>query len=119
MGFVGLDPEAATHLVGLFDQAVRELNAHAQSIEQVLRDAGISSGAPGTLRHCGLWADYRRRDLQKRIDKVIAADSGGGGAVPAGFRFDNPAQAKKAGIEAANKIKSLLHDGKLKEAEAE
>src|SRR5205085_4938727 len=97
------------------NQAAADLDNHAAAIERIFAEAGISSGAPGTLRHVASWVDYRRRDLQKRVDKIVGADSG---AAP-GFRFANPAQAGEAGAEEAKKIRGLLKKGDFKGAEAE
>ena len=121
MTFVGLDPQAASDLVARFDRAVHDLEQHAQVIEGLFAQAGHpgASGAPGTMRHVAAWADYRRRDLQKRIDKVLVADSGSAGATPTGFRFATAAEAAKVGKAEADKIKKLLDAGKYKQLEAE
>src|SRR5437763_7616876 len=119
MSYVGLDPQAAGELARHLDEAARDLESHASTVAGLLDQAGIvSSAAPAQLREIAGWAAYRSRDLRRRIDKMLAADSGGVGARPGGFRFASRGGAKKAGTEEANKIRGLLdghHSKKLAE----
>ena len=77
MTFVGLDIDKCTALKAHLDQACQDLNAHAANVEAALKQAGIQScQAPAEIRDVAAWADYRSRDLQKRIDRARAADTG-------------------------------------------
>jgi hypothetical protein len=116
MGYVGLDPAAADHLVGEFSAAARDLEAHAQTIDRLLAEAGFASGAPGTLRNVAAWAHYRARDLRGRIDKIVAGEQArAGAALPAGFHFstraDAVAQAKYDADQMAKAIDDSNHVG--------
>ena len=106
MSFVGLDIDKCTELKTHLDQACQDLNAHADSVEAALKAAGIGKcNATAEIRDVAAWADYRSRDLQKRIDRARAADTG----APWGFRFGgNRAAASEAGVAEAEKIKDLL-----------
>ena len=82
MSYVGLDPQAASELARHLDEAARDLESHASTVAGLLDQAGIvSSAAPAQLREIAGWAAYRSRDLRRRIDKAVAADSGGVGAI--------------------------------------
>src|SRR5438309_2055730 len=119
MAYVGLDPQAAGELAMRLDQAAADLEGHAGEVARLLDQAGIvSSAAPAQLREIAGWAAYRSRDLRRRIDKALAADSGAAGARAPGFRFASRGGAKKAGTEEADKIRALLdghHPKKLAE----
>jgi hypothetical protein len=120
MSYVGLDIDKCSELKAHLDQAAADLNAHAATVVALLAQAGIQScQAPAELRDVAAWAAYRSRDLQKRIDKARAADSGRGNAAPTGFRFASDEDARKAGIEEAKKINDLVHGGKDNEVRAE
>ena len=57
------------------------------------------------------WAAYRSRDLKRRIAEILVADSGSAGPKPNGFRFAHRDDARQAGDDAADTIRSLL-DGR-------
>src|SRR5437588_8498619 len=120
MSYVGLDIDKCSELKAHLDQAAADLNAHASTVEALLAQADIHScRAPAEIRDVAAWAAYRSRDLQKRIDKARAADSGAGVAGPTGFRFASDDDARKAGIDEAKKINGLVHGGKDKDVRAE
>src|SRR5436305_749477 len=120
MSYVGLDIDKCSELKAHLDQAAADLNAHASTVETLLAQADIHScRAPAEIRDVAAWAAYRSRDLQKRIDKARAADSGAGVAGPTGFRFVSDDDARKAGVEEAKKIAKLAHDDKAKDARVE
>ena len=119
MSYVGLDPQAAGELARHLDEAARDLESHASTVASLLDQAGIvSCEAPAQLREIAGWAAYRSRDLRRRVDTMLAADSGGAGARAPGFRFASTGGAQKAGAEEADKICGLLdghHPKKLAE----
>ena len=119
MGFVGLDPQAATALAGTLGSVVQDLHGHADAVDGLLRQAGFQSDASRIMHEVGDWAAYRRRDLQRRIDKIVAADTGAVDGLPAGFRFADPDKAVKAGQQEADRIKWLLAKAKPKDVDAE
>ena len=108
MSFVGIDIDRCVELKAHLDQACRDLNAHADTVRALLAQAGIvSCQAVAELRDVAAWADYRARDLQKRIDRARAADSG----VPPGSRFGgSERKAEEAGIAEAKRLKDILSD---------
>jgi hypothetical protein len=108
MSFVGLDIDRCCELKAHLDQACQDINAHAATVEALLAQAGIvSCRAPAELRDVAAWADYRSRDLQKRIDRMRAANGGGA----PGFRFASPKVAKDAGKHEGDEIKKRLEAG--------
>ena len=77
MSYVGLDIDRCVELKAHLDAACQDLNNHAATVEGLLRQAGITScKAPAEIRDVAAWANYRSRDLQKRIDRARAADAG-------------------------------------------
>src|SRR5438552_18912207 len=108
MGFVGLDPQAATALAGALGGAMQDLHGHADAVASLLRQTGFQSDASRIMHEVGDWAAYRRRNLQGRIDKIVAADTGTVDGLPAGFRFADRDKAVKAGQQEADRIKWLL-----------
>jgi len=108
MSFVGMDIDRCSQLKAHLDQAAADLNAHAANVESLLAQAGIQScQAPGEIRDVAGWAAYRARDLQKRIDRMIAANGGSG----PGFRFASPTIARDAAKQEADGLKTLLQGG--------
>jgi hypothetical protein len=108
MSFVGLDIDRCCELKAHLDQACQDINAHAATVEALLGQAGIvSCRAPAELRDVAAWADYRSRDLQKRIDRMRAAN---GGSTP-GFHFASPKVAEDAGKHEGDEIKKRLDAG--------
>ena len=118
--FVGLDPDRAGELAIRFDQAARDLEAHADIVAALLAQAGISSStAPATMRHVASWAAYRGRDLRQRIERIVAADHVGAGPRVPGFRFASPTDAAAAAHDAADKLAELVKKGDKKALDAE
>src|SRR5437763_5258515 len=118
--FVGLDPDRAGELAIRFDQAARDLEAHADIVAALLAQAGISSStAPATMRHVASWAAYRGRDLRQRIERMVAADHVGAGPRVPGFRFASPTDAAAAAHDAADKLAELVKKGDKKALDAE
>ncbi|TMK84002.1 MAG: hypothetical protein E6G57_15340 [Actinobacteria bacterium] len=112
MTYVGLDPQKAGELAQHLDEAARDLENHAVVVAQLLDQAGIhSSTAPAEIRDVAAWAAYRSRDLKRRIAEILVADSGSAGPKPNGFRFAHRDDARQAGDDAADTIRSLL-DGR-------
>jgi hypothetical protein len=112
MSFVGLDPDRAGALAAHLDEAAADLNAHAQTVERLLADAGIvSSQAPAQIRDAANWAAYRSRDLRRRIDRIVAADHIGAGPRVPGFRFASKRGAVAAADNATHKLRELLAKG--------
>jgi hypothetical protein len=107
MSFVGLNIDKCTELKAHLDQACQDLNAHAATVDALLAQAGIVSCRAGAeLRDVAAWANYRSRDLQKRIDRARAADSGS----IWGSRFGGDRKAaSEAGVAEAKKIKDLMN----------
>jgi hypothetical protein len=112
MEFVGLAPGPASELASHLAAAARELEAHARTVESLLNQAGIVSCHAGAqIREVAAWADYRARDLRRRIERIVAADRASGGSGPVdGFRFATRALARKAGRETAKDMKKVLDD---------
>jgi hypothetical protein len=109
MSYVGLDPQAASELARHLDEAARDLESHASTVTSLLDQAGIvSCEAPAQLREIAGWAAYRSRDLRRRIDNLLAADSGASGTRAPGFRFAGRGNARKAGADEADRIRALL-----------
>jgi hypothetical protein len=115
MSFVGLDPDRAGVLAAHLDEAAADLEAHAQTIERLLAQAGIvSSQAPAQIRDVANWAAYRSRDLRRRIDQIVAADHIGAGPRVPGFRFATKKGAVEAADDTADKLRELLGKGSKK-----
>jgi hypothetical protein len=96
------------------------LESHASTVASLLDQAGIvSCEAPAQLREIAGWAAYRSRDLRRRIDKILVADSGASGTRAPGFRFAGRGNARKAGAEEADKIRGLLDGHHPKKLAAE
>lgn len=108
MSFVGMDIDKCSQLKVHLDQAAADLRAHADRVAALLAQAGIgSSNAPAEIRDVAAWADYRSRDLQKRIERMIAANGGSG----PGFRFASPEISRKAAKQQADTLKKLMQGG--------
>ena len=120
MSYVGLDIDKCSQLKAHLDAAAADIRAHADRVQALLVTAGIQScQAPGELRDVAAWADYRSRDLQKRIDRARAAEQATRPRVGAGFALQTPDDARKAGIKEAKKLTGLVRAGKDKDARAE
>src|SRR5438105_11439688 len=104
MGFVGLDPEAASQLAMRLEQATQDLRAHAGAVANLLAQAGLSSHAPDTMIDVAAWADYRKRDLRTRIEKIVGAEAMASGSLPGGLHFEIRSEAVDAGKHEADKI---------------
>src|SRR5438270_5357485 len=108
MSFVGMDIDRCSQLKAHLDQAAADLNAHAANVQALLAQAGIQScQAPAEIRDVAAWAAYRARDLQKRIDRMVAANGGSG----PGFRFASPAISRNAAKQQADTLKTLMKGG--------
>lgn len=108
MSFVGMDIDKRSQLKTHLDQAAADLNAHADRVAALLAQAGIgSSQAPAEIRDVAAWAAYRSRDLQRRIDRMIAANGGSG----PGFRFASPTISRSAAKKEADTLKTLMQGG--------